>query len=78
MSEKKLTPKQAEVMTWLTGRWQPYVSHGAAVYVNGRRLCNLDTMVVLERRGFAEKVGRYQWRVTEKGGAYMKNGGQPK
>lgn len=71
--EKPLTPTQAKVMAWLIGGHQPHIHAGASVHVNGKRVCNLDTMNALEKRGFAEKVGRYQWRITLAGGAYMES-----
>jgi hypothetical protein len=64
---KKLTPRQAEVMTWLVGGHQPYLHSISTVYVNGQKLCNLDTMTALEKRGYAEKVTSCQWRITAKG-----------
>jgi hypothetical protein len=38
-----------------------------AFYINGKRVCNLDTMTVLERKGLVERDGAYYWRATEKG-----------
>jgi hypothetical protein len=70
--DKKLTPKQTEVMKWLVGGWQPTNLCGAVVEVNGKYLCNVSTMKVLEQRGFAEKVTRYQWRITVKGAEFVK------
>lgn len=60
-----------EVMTWMRGGWQPYIQAVSIVYVNGRKLCNLDTMTALEKRGFAERVSHLRWRITKAGGEYM-------
>jgi hypothetical protein len=67
----KMTMKQMEVMRLLHDGQQPYTHAGASVHVNGQRLCNVSTMKVLERKGLAEMVTRFQWRITRAGTEFM-------
>jgi hypothetical protein len=41
----KLSPAQQRVMLWLSQGWGARVSHGSAVEINGKRVCNVDTMI---------------------------------
>ncbi|HBP6378493.1 TPA: hypothetical protein L6A07_25260 [Pseudomonas aeruginosa] len=55
MKKPKLSPAQARVMQWLSQDWGARVSHGAAVEINGERVCNVDTMASLSRMGLVER-----------------------
>lgn len=64
----KLTKAQQRVMDWLSQGWGARVSHGAAVEINGTRVCNVDTMTTLVRLGLAERETRAPyWMATEAG-----------
>ena len=55
-------------MDWLSQGWGARVSSGAAVEVNGERICNVDTMTVLVRLGLAERKSRPPyWMATAAG-----------
>ena len=43
-------------MKWIDGGWTLRCEYGAAVCVNGSRICNLDTMESLIRKGLVERV----------------------
>ncbi|EMG2117391.1 hypothetical protein IPC1147_32895 [Pseudomonas aeruginosa] len=64
----KLSPAQQRVMLWLSQGWGARVSHGAAVEVNGERICNIDTMMTLTRLGLVERETRKPyWVATAEG-----------
>lgn len=69
MSKKlNLTSAQQNVMHLLSQGWGARVSSGAAVEVNGQRICNLSTMKVLVRLGLAERESRPPyWMATAEG-----------
>lgn len=67
MSSTKLTAAQKRVMQLMSRRWPAEQSHGCAVHINGRRVCNIDTMTVLERHGLIERDTRWTWRATQAG-----------
>lgn len=68
MKKPKLTPAQQKVMHWLSQEWGARVSSGAAVEINGERICNIDTMTVLVRLGLAERESRPPyWMATAEG-----------
>lgn len=56
-------------MDWLSKGWIAYVSAGSSIYINGQRVCNIDTMTVLERKGLIYKFDRWSWKATEAGKA---------
>lgn len=66
-TEKPLTPAQERVMTLMSRRWPAEQSGTLAVHINGQRVCNVDTMKVLERRGLVVKDTRWSWKATEAG-----------
>lgn len=47
----KLTKTQRGVMKWLGGGWATEPGVGAAVMINGKRVCNFGTMKALLERG---------------------------
>lgn len=69
----KLSEAQRRVMKWLGKKWETAPGAGTAILVNGKRICNVDTMHALERLGLVEQfevdgrkaVGR--WRGTPAG-----------
>lgn len=68
LNKLKLTKAQQRVMDWLSQGWGARVSHGAAVEINGTRVCNVDTMATLVRLGLAERETRAPyWMATEAG-----------
>ena len=75
MAEPKLTEAQRRVLKWLGKGWTSEPGSGMAIHVNGKRICNVDTMYALQRHGLVEQrcegglklVG--QWKATEAGAA---------
>lgn len=64
---KKLSPTQQRVMKWLGQGWTAYPAGGSALRVNGDRICNVDTMTVLERMGLVRKDKDNCWDATPSG-----------
>lgn len=60
----KLSSVQEEVMRWLRGGWTARVVYGAAVHINGERVCNLDTMEALIKRGLVVRSDRWTFRAA--------------
>ncbi len=77
MANPKLSEPQRRVMKWLGYGWTSEPGAGMAIHVNGKRLCNVDTMVALQRLGLVEQLdgpgpnGKLvgQWKATEEGSA---------
>jgi len=63
----KLTAAQIRVMQLMSRRWSAQQPYGGAVHINGKRVCNVDTMTVLERHGLIERDTRWTWRATQAG-----------
>lgn len=76
----KLSQVQTELMRWLGQGWSSCPGSGMSICVNGKRVCNVHTLLKLEREGFVEQarnpvtgfklVG--QWRATELGKSYTR------
>lgn len=70
---KKLSEAQIRVMKYLGHGWTSAPGCGMAIHVNGKRICNVDTMFALQRLGLVEQItdhGRKlvgQWKATEAG-----------
>lgn len=64
---KKLTPAQLRVMAWLGKGWTACPGAGAIITVNGKRICNTDTMKSLERAGLVSVDSNRCWSATEHG-----------
>lgn len=47
----KLTSAQRRVLKWLGKGWSSEPGAGSAIMVNGKRICNVDTMLALQRMG---------------------------
>lgn len=58
----RLSSAQTYVMEWLYGGWIAYGAHGATIEINGRKVCNIDTISTLVRHGLIEEVGPRQWQ----------------
>lgn len=68
MKKPKLSPAQQKVMLWLSQGWSARVSHGSAVEINGKRICNVDTMTALVRLGLVERDSQPPyWMATAEG-----------
>lgn len=73
MTEIKLSDAQRRVMKWLGYGWESEPGAGMAIHVNGKRICNVDTMHALARMGLVEQkelAGRKligQWKATQAG-----------
>lgn len=63
----KLTEVQRRVMAYVGRGWSARVSHGSAIEVNGKRVCNLSTIMVLHRKGLVAKDQNGLWIATESG-----------
>ncbi|QMI49996.1 hypothetical protein MBR110_30035 (plasmid) [Burkholderia sp. MBR-1] len=63
----KLTAAQARVMLWLSQGWVAEPGAGSTIIVNGRRICNVDTMTALYRAGFAARDEQGRWHATAAG-----------
>ncbi|SED35196.1 hypothetical protein SAMN05216178_6900 [Pseudomonas saponiphila] len=77
MPKLKLSAAQQRVMNWLSQGWGARVSHGAAVEINGERVCNVDTMTTLTRLGLVERESRAPYCVATEEGKKLKPGHQP-
>lgn len=62
-----LSATQQSVMKWVGKGWTAYPAGGTALTVNGKRICNLSTMVVLARLGLVEVDEDKCWNATEAG-----------
>jgi hypothetical protein len=73
MTQQKLTDAQRRVMKWLGYGWKSEPGAGMAIHVNGKRICNVDTLHALERFGLVEQLivhGRKsigEWQATQAG-----------
>lgn len=61
---KALSPAQERVMEWLCGGWTAEVAAGSSVHINGSRVCNLDTMEALIRRGLVVRSDRWTFKAA--------------
>lgn len=69
----KLTEAQRRVLKRLGHGWESEPGAGMAIHVNGKRICNVDTMHALLRLGLVEqkevggrkRVG--EWKATQAG-----------
>lgn len=62
-----LTEAQKRVMKWLGKGWCTSPGPGSSVMVNGKRICNTDTMLALYRQGLATKDNQGCWAATPSG-----------
>lgn len=74
MKEPVLSNTQREVMKWLKHGWTARQAHGEVVEVNGRKLCTVRTMLVLERHGLVNYDAPANcWKASDKGRAQHEN-----
>jgi len=73
----KLSPRQMDVLKWLAGGWRLASFRRNIVEAGGNHLCNVGTMKVLVRCGFAVRIMTglphwvlESWEVTDAGKAY--------
>lgn len=70
---KTLSEAQRRVMKWLGNGWESEPGAGMSIHVNGKRICNIDSLHALERMGLVEQKltqGRKavgEWKSTEAG-----------
>ncbi|RTL47039.1 MAG: hypothetical protein EKK53_00860 [Burkholderiales bacterium] len=64
---RKLTEAQKRVLKWIGKGWRTEPGAGTAVMVNGKRICNADTMMALYRAGLASKDDTGCWSATPSG-----------
>jgi hypothetical protein len=73
MAKIKLTEAQSRALKWLGKGWKSEPGAGMAIHVNGKRICNVDTLFALERHGLVEQLEDRglkllgQWQATEAG-----------
>lgn len=67
MAQPKLSDVQRKAMKWLGYGWEGQPGAGSAVMVNGQRICNIDTMMALQRAGYVEQDAQRCWKATAKG-----------
>lgn len=68
MKKQNLSPAQQKAMLWLSQGWSARNAYGAAVEINGERVCNLSTMRALERAGLIENERHTgHWVATAEG-----------
>jgi hypothetical protein len=65
----KLSDAQKRVMKWLGYGWTSEPGAGSSIMVNGKRICNVDTMTALSRAGLARQNEHGCWEATEEGRA---------
>ena len=69
----RITGAQRRVLRGLGGGVTSEPGAGCSIHINGVRVCNVDTLFALQRRGLVEQVVRGglkqvgQWRATEAG-----------
>jgi hypothetical protein len=68
---ENLTETQTRVMRWIGKGWHARRSHGSSVEINGQRVCNADTMMVLCRKELAQQEADGTWTATERGKALV-------
>lgn len=71
--DRKLTAAQVRVMKWLALGWVAKPGVGSALLVNGSRVCNVDTMISLQRAGLVSVDVDQCWRATDSGLALRKS-----
>jgi hypothetical protein len=67
MVMQKLSPAQDRVMRLMSKKWIAHQAHGSTVQINGIRVCNIDTMGALKRKGLVESESLRSWKATNIG-----------
>ena len=65
--KKALTAPQKRVMEWMSKGWPATMNNGNSIDINGKRVCNIDTVTALIRAGLVVKDGQWSWKATEAG-----------
>lgn len=75
----KLTSVQKKVMSYLGHGWATEPGAGMSIKINGVRICNCDTLYVLERHRLVEQLKTNsgiklvgEWVATEAGKSFQK------
>ena len=63
----RLSPTQQRVMKWLGKGWRTEPAAGSALNVNGKRICNLDTLNALQRLGLVNRLEPGVWEASTLG-----------
>lgn len=63
---QKLTRKQQEVMEWINGGWTLIQSRGLVIEVNGKRICNYDTIDALIKMGLVVESERWSFKKKDR------------
>lgn len=66
-TKKALTVPQKRVMGWMSKGWPATMNNGNSIDINGKRVCNIDTITALINAGLVEKDGQWSWKATEEG-----------
>jgi hypothetical protein len=69
----RLSQTQLKVMRWVGKGWSALPGAGSAVMVNGRRVCNVDTMHALERHGLVQQDDARCWAATDQGKEFARS-----
>lgn len=67
--EIKLTETQKHVMEWMSQGWPATIYGSEGIEINGKRVCNINTITALINAGLMEADGKWQWKATEAGRA---------
>lgn len=74
MTTPALSSVQRRLMEWMSQGWSARCAYGSAVHINGARVCNIDTMQVLERQGLVWRDPDTRvWKATDAGRALNPN-----
>lgn len=68
--KKQLTAAQKRVMGWMSKGWSAERSTTGSININGKRVCNIDTITALINAGLVEEDGRRSWKSTQAGRAW--------
>ncbi|MGP1715756.1 MAG: hypothetical protein ACTS9Y_01125 [Methylophilus sp.] len=52
----KLTKVQQKVLSHLDHGWTTEPGCGMSIHINGQRICNLDTLKSLQKKGLVEQI----------------------
>lgn len=63
----ELTEAKKRVISWICEGWHARLSYGTVIEVNGKRICNNDTIMALYRKEFAQQADDGTWTATGSG-----------
>jgi len=69
--EVKLTQAQMKILRLIAGGFEANRGKGSAVVVDNRKICNIDTMTSLIKKGVLEQI-EGGWALTQDGSAIAK------